>query len=85
MTTGRINQITILTLTSSLKGRSKRIVGDLVKNEFSLSTERRNTSRSRTQSYRIVFESARVKVIKDLPRMPLRCRLTSSKTRNLSW
>ena len=66
MTTGRINQITILILTSSHKGRSKQIVGLFPKkNEFSqLSTESSNISLSRTQRNRISFKSARVNVIK---------------------
>jgi len=63
MTTGRINQITILTHLQP-QGQKQAIVRFAKKNEFSLSTENRNISRSRTQSYRIVFKSARVKVIK---------------------
>jgi hypothetical protein len=64
MTTGRINQITILALTSSHEGRSKQIVRFIKKNEFSLSTENHDISRPRAQSNRILFESARVKATK---------------------
>ena len=64
MTTGRINQITILTHLQP-QGQKQAIVRFAKKtNEFSSSTENRNISRSRTQSYRIVFESARVNVVK---------------------